>query len=230
MDALLKFSIVVPALNEEAALPETLKHLSRLRGDFQVIVADGGSTDRTLMIAESFGAVNVLRCDRGRGQQQAAGARLATGEILWFLHADSVPAPDALAAIELALNDASIAAGNFTLRFDGPTPAARHLTVAYPWFRLLGLCYGDSGIFVRREVYEALGGFQPFPLFEDVDFVRRVKRVGRFVRLNSTLTTSSRRFRNRSIALTFAHWTLLQTMYWVGVSPAKLASLYAHIR
>ncbi len=217
-------------MNEEAALPDTLKHIFRLRGDFQVIVADGGSTDRTLMIAESFGAVNVLRCDRGRGQQQAAGARLATGEILWFLHADSIPAPDALAAIELALNDGSIAAGNFTLRFDGHTRAARHLTIAYPWFRLLGLCYGDSGIFVRRQVYDALGGFQPFALFEDVDFVRRVKRVGRFVRLNSTLTTSSRRFQNRSIALTFAHWTLLQMMYWVGVSPAKLASLYAHIR
>jgi rSAM/selenodomain-associated transferase 2 len=225
----MKFSIVIPALNEEAALPRLLERLSGLNGDFEVIVADGGSTDATREIAESSGATFV-RSPRGRGQQQHTGAATATGDVLWFVHADSTPQLDALRAVENALSDQAVAAGNFTLRFEGDFRAARQLTIAYPWFRLLGLCYGDSGIFVRRSVYEALGGFQPFPLFEDVDFVRRVKKKGRFVRLACQLTTSSRRFEKRNIAVVFAHWTFLQLLYWMGVSPVRLAALYAHIR
>lgn len=139
----MKFSIVIPALNEEAALPRLLERLSRLTGDFQVIVADGGSTDATRKIAESSGAT-VVESPRGRGQQQQAGAERATGDVVWFVHADSTPGLDALCAMESALSNQAVAAGNFTLRFDGDFKAARQLTIAYPWFRLLGLCYGDS--------------------------------------------------------------------------------------
>jgi len=223
------FSIVVPTLNEEAVLAKTLFQLSKLQGDFEVIAVDGGSTDRTIAIARAAG-VSVVHSPRGRGQQQHAGARVARGEALWFVHADSIPEPDALQAIEECLANEQVAGGNFSLRFDGGSRAARHLTIAYPWFRLLGLCYGDSGIFVRRDIYERIGGFQPFPLFEDVDLVRRVKNKGRFLRLGCTLTTSSRRFQNRNIALVFAQWTLLQVLYWMGVPPARLARLYAHTR
>lgn len=225
----MKFSIIIPALNEERALPQLLRAVARLSGEYEVIVADGGSIDATLQVANSFG-VKIIDSTRGRGQQQRAGAGCASGEVLWFLHADSIPAPDSLLAIETALNDRRLVAGNFTLHFDGDSRASRNLTRAYPYFRLMGLCYGDSGIFVRRSAYDAVGGIRAYPLFEDVDFVRRIKRIGRFRRLSCRLTTSSRRFEGRSFTKTFAHWTLLQILYWLGVSPRRLAKLYAHIR
>jgi rSAM/selenodomain-associated transferase 2 len=223
------FSIIIPTLNEEVALPQTLQAVSRLIGEAQVIVSDGGSSDGTLSVAGSFGAA-LVQSERGRGQQLAAGAKCATGDVLLFLHADAIPDPHALEAIERALGDQAVGAGNFTLRFGGGTRAARLLTFAYPYFRLLGLCYGDSGIFVRRSIYDKLGGFRPFPLFEDVDFVWRAKRMGKFRRLRCPLTASSRRFEGRSFTLTFAHWTMLQVLFWAGVSPARLARMYASIR
>lgn len=222
-------SIVVPALNEETAIGPLLARLRRLSGEFEVIVVDGGSTDGTAEAVQRSGCT-LLACERGRGRQQAAGARHARGEAFWFLHADSVPPADAVERIVEALRDPAVAGGNFRLCFDGELRSARQLTAIYPWLRMLGLCYGDSGIFVRRSVYEAAGGFQPFALFEDVDLVRRIRRHGRFRTLEAQLKTSSRRFENRNFALMFAHWTLLQTLYWAGVHPNRLARWYAPVR
>ncbi|HEX8187073.1 MAG TPA: hypothetical protein VF586_01900, partial [Pyrinomonadaceae bacterium] len=100
----------------------------------------------------------------------------------------------------------------------------------YPRLRLLGLAYGDSGFFVRRAAYERAGGFKPFPLFEDLDLLRALRRQGRFVQAEACVVTSSRRFEGRSFALTFARWSLLQCLYWLGVSPHTLARLYAPVR
>ena len=225
----MRFSVVVPTLNEELSLSGTLEAVRRLGRDVELIVSDGGSTDRTVAIATSFGAT-VIQGERGRGPQQASGAVRASGDVLWFLHADSVPAADSLDAIERALENPAVAGGNFSLHFDGATRGARQLTMAYPYLRLLGLCYGDSGIFARRAAYQAIGGFRPYPLFEDVDLVRRMKRHGKFVRLACRLTTSSRRFENRNFAGMFAHWTFLQVLFWAGVSPARLARMYHPVR
>jgi hypothetical protein len=172
----------------------------------------------------------VLQGATGRGPQQAAGAAIARGDVLWFLHADSLPCPAALHGIEKALTDERVAGGNFSLCFDGEVRSARKLTLIYPYLRLLGLCYGDSGIFVRRTVYETIGGFRPYPLFEDVDLVRRIRKAGRFRTLDQKLVTSSRRFEHRIFVLMFAEWTALQLLYWAGVSPHRLARLYAPIR
>ncbi|MGC2658880.1 MAG: TIGR04283 family arsenosugar biosynthesis glycosyltransferase [Bryobacteraceae bacterium] len=224
----MKCSIIIPTLNEAKVLPGMLRAVSELQGDYEVIVADGGSADNTVAIAESLGAA-VVHAQRGRGSQQIAGAARATGDVLWFLHADSTPSPDSLLAMEALLSNTQQVGGNFTLHFDGHGRSARALTLAYPYFRLLGLCYGDSGIFVRRTAYESAGGFQAYPLFEDIDFVRRLRRNGQFSRLPCRLITSSRRFDGRFLR-TFAHWTLLQILYWLGVSPVRLARFYAHIR
>ena len=118
-------------------------------------------------------------------------------------------------------------AGNFSLRFSGSSSGARWLTRIYARLYLLGLCYGDSGLFVRREVYERAGGFQPFPLFEDLDLLCRLRRAGQVVRLPAVLETSSRRFENRSFVLMFSKWTLLQVLYWMGVHPRVLGRFYA---
>ena len=222
-------SIVVPALNEAAQLGETLLQLQALDGEKEILVVDGGSEDETTEIAQKLGA-RVLRAARGRGNQQHAGALAACGDVLWFVHADTLPPPHALTDIVQALSEPSVAGGNFGLTFDGPSRAARQLTAIYPALRWLNLCYGDSGIFVRRTVYDAIGGFRPYALFEDLDLLKRLRRAGGFVHLQTRIVTSSRRFERKNFALMWTHWTALQVLYWGGVSPNVLARWYKHAR
>lgn len=158
-----------------------------------------------------------------------AGARATLGETLLFLHADTRLPKEALTLITNALSDPAVCGGNFSLQFDGATPAARVLTRLYPFLQLGGMCYGDSAIFVRRAVFEQLSGYRDVPLFEDVDLYKRLKRVGRFVRLPACATTSSRRFEGRFVR-TFALWSCLQVLYWLGVAPQRLARWYQAIR
>src|SRR4051812_27355635 len=223
----MRVSVIVPTLNEEACLERTLQAIHALN-PWEVIVADGGSADATVTIASTL--AQVLHAPRGRRAQQSAAASVATGDVLWFLHADTLPQPQSLDAIRSCLRDEQTAGGNFSLVFDGGGRSAQQLTAIYPWLRFLGLCYGDSGIFVRRSVYLAAGGFQSYPLFEDVDLVRRMRRLGKFRTLPDTLTTSSRRFEHRNFALMFAEWTVLQLLFWAGVSPFLLARLYKDVR
>ncbi len=222
-------SIIIPTLDEERSISAMLDAVARLRGPIEVIIADGGSRDRTAEIARARG-VRVLTAERGRGAQLHAGACAARGTALWFLHADTFPPTDAPRWIHEALSDHRVVAGNFHLRFDGARRAARFLTGLYPQLRKLGLCYGDSGIFVRRAAYIKIGGFKPFPVFEDLDLIRRLRRLGRIVHSPLTVVTSSRRFEGRSFALTFARWATLQGLYWLGVHPCTLGRLYAPIR
>ncbi len=221
-------SVIIPTLNEEIALPGLIDALRRIDHSIELIVVDGGSDDRTCEVARA--ADRLVTTAKGRGTQQAAGASIATGEVLWFLHADSVPNANSVSAIREALANPSTVGGNFTLRFDGDSQAARTLSWIYPLLRPLGLCYGDSGIFVRRQAYLTVGGFGPLPLFEDVDLVKRLRRAGRVERLPCVLKTSCRRFEHRNVLGMFAQWTSLQILYWLGASPDWLARRYAPIR
>jgi rSAM/selenodomain-associated transferase 2 len=222
-------SIIVPTLNEASHIAGTLRALQALEGEKEILVVDGGSEDETTRIALQP-AVRVLHSARGRGPQQHAGALEACGDILWFVHADTLPPPNALSSILEALKNGSVVGGNFGLIFDGPSRAARQLTTIYPALRWLNLCYGDSGIFVRTAIYRAAGGFRPFALFEDLDLLRRLRKAGRFVHLNACIVTSSRRFEKRNFAGMWLHWTALQILYWAGVHPNRLARWYRHAR
>jgi rSAM/selenodomain-associated transferase 2 len=222
-------SVIIPTLNEAACLDGTLAAVAGLGDEVEVLIVDGGSSDGTADIARRRG-VPVLTADRGRGPQLAAGVCATRGDLLWFLHADTLPPPDAVARIHEALRAPDAAGGCFTICFSGTGYSARFLTCLYPYLGWLGLCYGDSAIFVRRSAYEEAGGFRPLPLFEDLDLLRRLRRHGRFVRLPGVVTTSARRFEGRSFVLTFARWTLLQVLYWLGVPPRHLSQLYAHVR
>jgi rSAM/selenodomain-associated transferase 2 len=225
----LTVSIVVPALNEEAQIGQTLGALVSVRGADEIIVVDGGSEDRTQEIARSY-RVNVMVAARGRGLQMQAGAQASTGSLLWFVHADSLPSIESIEVLREVLNDPSVAGGNFRLRFDGASSSAKQLKVIYPLLRHVGLCYGDSGIFVRRVVFEAAGGFRPLRLFEDVDLVRRIKGHGRFVTAPCEMMTSSRRFDKRSAPAMWAQWIALQLLFWMGFHPNLLARWYSHVR
>jgi rSAM/selenodomain-associated transferase 2 len=221
-------SIIVPALNEASHIGQTLRALQSLEGDKEILIVDGGSNDQTIAVARQSGA-RVLESARGRGVQQHAGAVAAHGDILWFLHADTIPPAHALSDITAAI-DAGSVGGNFGLTFDGNSRAARHLTSIYPTLRWLNLCYGDSGLFVRTTIYHEIGGFRPVRLFEDLDLLKRLRKAGRFVHLETCILTSSRRFENRNFAVMWIHWTALQILYWVGVHPNLLARWYGHTR
>jgi rSAM/selenodomain-associated transferase 2 len=221
-------SIVIPTLNEAAHIGGVLEAAGKLCGSIEIIVVDGGSTDATVAMARAAG-VQVLTSACGRGSQLRAGAAAASGSVFWFLHADTAPPADAVTHMMAALADSRVAGGNFNLLFAG-AGASRLLTYVYPRLRVLGLCYGDSGIFVRRSVCEQIGGLRPYPIFEDLDLVRRIHKAGRFVHLPCTIVTSSRRFEGRSFTLTFCLWSLMQILYWCGISPHLLARAYRPFR
>jgi rSAM/selenodomain-associated transferase 2 len=222
-------SLIIPTLNEARSIGAALDAAARLRGGAEVIVVDGGSVDATIEIARARGA-RIIAAERGRGAQLHAGALAAGGEALWFVHADTLVPEEGAQLILAALDDSRVAGGNFKLRFDGETRAARFLTWLYPRLRLLGLCYGDSALFARREAYLRAGGFKSYPIFEDLDLLRALRRQGRIVEARAFVTTSSRRFEGRSFALTFARWAALQGLYWLGVSPHRLGRRYAQVR
>lgn len=222
-------SVIIPTLNEAATIGVTLDRIARLRVEHEVLVVDGGSSDDTVGIAQWCQA-RVLAAPTGRGSQMHTGAQAAAADVLWFLHADTRPPPGAGEHILEALADCSVVAGNFRLAFDGDSMGAALLSRIYPHLRRIGLRYGDSGLFVRRSVYEKAGGFRPYPLFEDLDLIRRLSRFGRVVTVPCTLETSSRRFERRNFGAMFAHWTALQLLYWAGVSPYTLARYYSHVR
>lgn len=221
-------SVIIPVLNEERALPALLASLVREPAAHEVIVIDGGSRDATAELARSSGAL-VLASPPGRGIQIANGARAAGGDILLFLHADSAFPRGGLTRIEEELTaDPRLVGGNFRLLFDADTPFSRWLTGFYATMRRFGRYYGDSGIFVRRRVYDAIGGMRAIALMEDLDFVRRLERYGRTCCiLDPPLMTSSRRFEGRPAPAIVYGWIKLHTLFFLGASPDRLAGIYS---
>jgi len=224
----MNISIIIPTLNEAKTIGDLAQSLHELAGGAEIILADGGSQDETVKLARNAGW-RVIETSRGRGQQMNAAAKLAIGDALLFLHADTQLPEGALAMIEETLLDEHVCGGNFSLVFDGGTREARLLTAIYPLLQLGGMCYGDSAIFIRRKVFDQLGGYGDYPVFEDCDLYRRMKRVGTFVRLPAAAVTSSRRFEGRFISA-FALWVTMQVLYWLGVDPNRLASWYKPLR
>ena len=221
-------SIIIPTLNESSTIGKLSKSLSSLDGDFEVIVADGGSSDNTVEVARRSG-LKVVEAPRGRGPQMNAGARAACGEILVFLHADTQLPSRALSSMDEALRQKNVSGGNFNLIFGGESREAKWLTRIYPFLRLIGMSYGDSAIFTRKETFDSLGGYKNYPIFEDSDLYKRLRRIGRFVHLKENAVTSSRRFEGRFLR-TFSIWAVMHVLYWVGVSPDFLNRIYRPIR
>ena len=220
-------SIVLPILNEEAQVAACLGALQPLRGqNCELIVADGGSRDRSVALAGPL-ADRVVVGPRGRAAQMNAGARQANGDILWFLHADSLPPPDALSLIRAALAGRERGWGRFDVRLSGRRPSLRMVEFSMNLrSRLTGIATGDQGIFVRRDLFERIGGYPPIALMEDIALSRALKRYGRPVCLRQRVLTSSRRWERDGIARTVLLMWRLRLAYFLGAEPDRLARIY----
>ncbi len=218
-------AIVVPMLDEAAMLPELLAHLTgfRARG-CEVVLVDGGSADDSAAIARAAG-FRVIVTERGRARQMNAGARACDGSILVFLHADT-RLPEAADALLRAVQ-AARAWGRFDVRIEGRPRMLRVVAVLMNLrSRLSGIATGDQAIFVRREVFEAVGGFPDQPLMEDIELSRRLLRVSRPACLRARVRTSGRRWEQRGVWRTILLMWRLRWAYWHGVPAERLAEAY----
>jgi len=224
-------SVIIPTLNEAGRLPSLIGRLASEPVPHEVIVVDGGSEDGTEDTARALGVI-VFQSDRGRGQQLQAGCERAGGHVLLQLHADTEFPSGGLVALRDALQgDPELIGGNFRILFDGQTKFDDWLNGFYAWFRGYGLYYGDSGIFVRRDVYQRIGGVRPIAVMEDLDFCRRLERAGKTICIDEpAVISSSRRFAGRKPWRIVSGWIVLHTLYYLGVSPERLAELYNSAR
>jgi rSAM/selenodomain-associated transferase 2 len=223
----MRLAAVVPTLDEEASLARAL-HCAREVSDL-IVVADGGSNDSTIAIARAGGA-QVVESGPGRGRQLNAGARAALesgAEILLFLHADTVLPAGARPLIESAVESGGAGGGGFEVRFDDPRPIfALGSRIVNLRTRLLRAPLGDQAQFVTRDAFIALGGFREWPILEDLDLMRRLKKQGRVAVLRAPATTAARRFVERGIVRTIATNWSIWALYLAGVDPTRLARLY----
>lgn len=224
----MQISVIVPALNEAAVIARTLEPLQALRSrGHEVILADGGSADATVSIAATR-VDRVVHSPPGRARQMNAGAAVGRGELLWFLHADTLVPGDAdgllLHAIEGKGDDCW---GRFDVRLSGQRwPLAVIARFMNLRSRLSGIATGDQGMFVHRRLFERVGGFSDMPLMEDIDLSARLRRRCRPLCLRDRLCTSSRRWETRGILRTVVLMWLLRLGFYLGVPPEHLSRLY----
>ncbi|HEX8551433.1 MAG TPA: glycosyltransferase [Abditibacteriaceae bacterium] len=233
--------IIIPALNEAPALQQLLPRLAQMPEIRRICVVDGGSEDGTMRVARENGALVVngrmQNVARNRGAQMNAGVGalhaetpLAPDAVLWFLHADAQPTRANCRALQRAAQNTRICGGNFRLNFDECNAAALVFSFLARVLRTFGIYYGDSGIWLRAEVFAKIGGYPSWPLFEDYDLVRKMEQLARSSQRRTRclwppLVASSRRWRAKPVQ-TLATWATFQLLFWLGVSPFVLARRY----
>ena len=215
-------SVIIPTLNEAENLAHLLPRLTAAR-PHEILVADGGSSDKSVTIAESLGA-KVVRAARGRARQMNAAASVATGEFLLFLHADTDPPDHFPALVAAALEQPTIAAGAFRFALREPVFGGSLIEKGVALrCAMRQLPYGDQGLFVRRALFAALGGFPDLPMLEDLEMVRRLRALGRIVITREAARTSSRRWREAGIVRTFLRHQAALIAYFLGAKPKRPA-------
>lgn len=222
-------SVIIPTLNEAATIDETLRRV-RSSGSCEVIVVDGGSDDGTPELARPQADL-VLSAGRGRATQMNVGARAASGQVLLFLHADTVLPPAFPALLENALRNSRVVGGRFDVRLDAEGRLFRIIeTLMNLRSRLSRIATGDQAIFVRSRIFRELGGYREAELMEDLELSYRLKRQGELACLRERVVTSARRWQRDGIVRTIVLMWLLRFLYFIGVSPSYLKTFYADTR
>lgn len=219
--------VIVPVLNEAARVVALLERLAPARAvGAQLIVVDGGSSDDTVQVAQPF-CDRVIISERGRGAQLAAGIGASQRPFIWLLHADSALPINAAALVVATLARGSGTWGRFDIALSGNDVRLRLIAAMMNLrTRLTGIVTGDHGVFLRRELLLTVGGMPAYPLMEDIELAKRLRRVAWPVALSATITTSSRRWLQRGICRTVLGMWWLRLRYFVGASPADLARAY----
>ncbi|HTL16180.1 MAG TPA: TIGR04283 family arsenosugar biosynthesis glycosyltransferase [Patescibacteria group bacterium] len=219
-------SVIIPVVNEAKHLPRTLEQAATNKPG-EIIVADGGSHDETVRIAKGYGA-RVVTCGPNRARQMNAGAALARGEVLLFLHADTVPPRGYCQEVLAAFRAPKVVGGAFRFAIADPFPG-RCLLEASTNLRshLWRMPYGDQAIFVRRWAFDQVGGFPDLPIMEDYEFIRRLRRLGKLALLDAAVLTSGRRWQRLGFVRTTLINKLMILGYNLGVPPARLAAYYS---
>jgi rSAM/selenodomain-associated transferase 2 len=220
-------SVVIPTLNAEKNLPATLACIKAGGFQLELIIADGGSYDKTPAIAAEHGAKFTATLG-GRGAQMASGAMYSTGDWLLFIHSDTRPQPGWKHIVKKFIENPKnrFHAAYFKFSLNDSSPAARRLERMVDWrCRTFGMPYGDQGLLISRDFYDLLGGITPIPLMEDVDIVRRIGPK-RLTQLNSAAVTSAERFRKNGYFLRSAKNLLCLALYFAGLPPRLIAEIY----
>lgn len=225
----MKISVIIPVLNEALILESSLRRITAIKGDVEVIVVDGGSTDNSISIAGRF--ARVLSSPQGRSTQMNLGAKAASGDVLLFLHADTRLPEDAFSAIAETMTDPAVIGGRFKIRLDEPGWQYRMVGAGINLRdRFFNGFTGDQAIFIRKHVFETLGGYRDIPLMEDLDLGRRMCRYGKAVRLPLTVVTSARRWKNNGVFKTILLMWALRLGYLLGRPPQQLYRFYGDTR
>ena len=225
----ISISVVIPALNEEFAIGATVR-TAALFAPNEIVVVDACSTDATAAEARRAGA-RVIEHKGPRGAALNHAVVETTGSVIVFLHADTRVDADGAATLRRQLRDSRVVGGAFRLRFDTAGPVlATAARLANLRTRAFGVAYGDQAIFVRRSVFDALGGFQAWPLWDDAEFSHRLSQHGRFALLGATVTTSARRHIQHGPLRTCARIWWLTLRFRAGTSPERLASAWPPVR
>ncbi len=218
-------SIVIPTLNEEEHLGQTLEKVDRVPHG-EVIVVDGGSRDRTVEIAEKWGA-RVIRTEPNRGRQMNLGAREASGDILLFVHADTRLPENYSELIREALTDPKVVGGAFAWRVEPSTPFLRYLERNVAWrTKIFRMPYGDQAYFIRTSVFREIGGYADIPLMEDVEFIRRLRKIGKLAYIPHAVVTSPRQYQKCGPVRTALRNKLTLFGYYLKVPPERLSKFY----
>lgn len=220
-------SIIIPTLNEAVNIGKCVKTVLAESGNFEIIVADGGSADGTKEIASGYAGVKVLDSRRGRGIQMNTGASAATGDLLLFLHADTMLEQGWSESIMETLRKQAFVGGAFTFAIDNHSWKYR---IVEAWVKLrCALCklpYGDQAIFIRKDVFIAMNGYKDIPLMEDVNLIERLRKIGRIKILNKKAFTSERRWTKKGLIKTAFINQITMLLYKLGVSPERLFRFY----
>jgi rSAM/selenodomain-associated transferase 2 len=225
----MSLSIIIPTFNESRMIERTLQGLKQRAGDAEIVVVDGESTDDSVVLASKY--VRVISAKRGRGWQLNAGARATSGDILLFLHADTLPDDGGIDDLLAVMQDERIAGGAYRMRFDDPRPLYKRIEANVTRRSLRTRSYtGDQAIFTRRSIFDQLGGYQDWPFMEDVDYSERMSKIGPVTLLASEVETSARRHRQWGLLKTQLTVMLIRVLYLCKVHPAKYEWLWSPVR